>query len=70
MSVFQKITLIITIIGAIVWGVIGVSNFNIVNYLTMKNELANRIIYTVVGLSGLTNIALLFMKNRHHLMEE
>lgn len=61
MEVLQKIALVFTIIGAIIWGLIGLFNFNPIDYLFGMNIIA-RIIYTLVGIAGLINIGLLF----HH----
>jgi len=60
MEILQKICLVLTIIGAIVWGLIGVFDFNLVATIFGDNTLMSRIIYTLVGLAGLINIYLLF----------
>lgn len=70
MSIIQKIALVITIIGAILWGLVGIFNFNLITYLFGNNSVLSRIIYIVVFVTGLFNIALLFIRNRHHIMEE
>ena len=46
------IALIITIIGALNWLLIGIGGFNLVSWLTMGNEIAQRIIYILVGVAG------------------
>ena len=46
------IALIITIIGAINWLLIGIVGFNLVDWLTMGNDIAQRIIYILVGIAG------------------
>lgn len=60
MQTLQKICLVLTIIGAIVWGLIGVFDFNLVATIFGDNSAISRIIYTLVGISGLINIYLLF----------
>lgn len=60
MEVLQKIALVFTIIGAIVWGIIGIFDFNIINYLFSNVYIVARIIYIIVGICGLINIGLLF----------
>ena len=57
METFQKICLVITIIGAIVWGIIGIFDTNIIEPLF--GELT-RVIYVLVGITGLINIGILF----------
>lgn len=59
METLQKISLIFTIIGAIVWGLIGLFNFNLVESIFGASVLS-RIIYTIVGICGLINIGILF----------
>lgn len=60
MKVIDTIALILVIIGAIVWGVIGIFNFNIVDALFGTMSIISRIIYILVGISGLWAIKLLF----------
>lgn len=59
METFQKICLVITIIGAIVWGIVGLFDINIVDAL-FGDTIIPRIIYTLVGITGLINIGILF----------
>lgn len=60
MEILQKICLTLTIIGAIVWGIIGIFDINIVEAIFGVNNMINRVIYTLVGIAGLINICLLF----------
>jgi len=60
MEILQKVALVLTIIGAIVWGLIGIFDFNLVATIFGDNSMLSRIIYTLVGLAGLINIGLLF----------
>lgn len=46
-------SLIISIIGAVNWGLIGLFNFNLVSFLFGDMSLISRIIYVVVGICGL-----------------
>ena len=45
--------LTLAIIGAIVWGLIGVFQFNLVSLFFGENSWFSRLIYDLVGLSGL-----------------
>ena len=45
--------LTLAIIGAIVWGLIGVFQFNLVSFFFGGNSWFSRLIYDLVGLSGL-----------------
>lgn len=62
METLQKIALVFTIIGAIVWGLIGLFDFNLVELIFGDNSILSRIVYTVVGICGLINIGLLLDK--------
>lgn len=63
MKVIDTIALILIIIGAINWGLIGIFNFNLVDTLFGTMSVLSRIIYTLVGISGLWEIKLLFDKD-------
>ena len=60
MQTLQKLCLVLTIIGAIVWGLIGIFDFNLVATIFGDGTTLSRIIYTLVGIAGLVNIYLLF----------
>ncbi len=60
MKVIDTIALVLIIIGAINWGLIGLFNFNLVDTLFGTMSVVSRIIYSLVGLSGLWGIKLLF----------
>lgn len=61
MVILQKIALVITIIGAINWGLIGLFDFNLVDTLFESIEILEKLIYIIVGVTGLINIGILFM---------
>ena len=57
----DKIALLLTIIGALNWGSIGLFKFDIVAWIGGgQDALISRIIYTVVALAGVWCISLLF----------
>lgn len=60
METLQKIALVFTIIGAINWGLIGIFDFNLVDFLFQDIDMLKRLVYIVVGICGLINIGLLF----------
>lgn len=60
MHTLQKMALVITIIGAINWGLIGLFDFNLVATLFGVDNVVTRIIYSLVGIAGIINIGLLF----------
>lgn len=60
------LALILSIIGCINWGLIGLFRFDLVAWIFGgQSALISRIIYTLVGLSGLWCISFLF--RRQHL---
>jgi uncharacterized membrane protein YuzA (DUF378 family) len=64
MSTLQRIALILTIIGAINWGLIGFFQFDLVAAIFGGQDSGlSRIIYGLVGLAGLINLGLLFRAN-------
>ena len=62
MKVIDTIALILVIIGAINWGLVGLFEFNLVDTLFGSLSVISRIIYILVGISGLWSIKLLFDK--------
>ena len=57
---FTAIALVLIIIGAINWGLVGIFNFNLVDAIFGAMSVISRIIYILVGISGLWAIKLLF----------
>ena len=63
MKAIDTIALVLIIIGAINWGLVGIFNFNLVDTLFGTMSVISRIIYILVGISGLWGIKLIFDKN-------
>lgn len=60
METLQKIALVFTIVGAINWGLIGIFDLNLVDFLFQDMDIIKRIIYIIIAICGLINIGLLF----------
>ena len=61
MMILDRIALILTVVGALNWGSIGLFQFDIVAWICGgPASLLSRIIYTVVGLAGVWCISLIF----------
>ncbi|EOR24286.1 DUF378 domain-containing protein [Cytobacillus oceanisediminis] len=61
MSAIQRIALVLTIVGAINWGLIGFFQFDLVaSIFGGQGAAISRIIYGLVGIAGLINLGLLF----------
>ena len=56
MKTIDIIALILVIVGAINWGLIGLFNFDLVATLFGAMSTISRIIYTLVGIAGLWSI--------------
>lgn len=46
------LAIVLTIIGALNWGLVGIFRFNLVTFLFGANSLLSRIIFTLVGIAG------------------
>lgn len=56
MKIIDKTALVLIIIGAINWGLIGLFKFNLVEMIFGDMTALARIVYTLVGISGLWGI--------------
>lgn len=63
MKIIDTIALVLIIIGAVNWGLIGLFNFNLVDTIFGTMSVISRIIYTLVGVAGLWGIKLLFSRD-------
>lgn len=59
MSTLITISLILVIIGAINWLLVGLFNFNLVSAIFGERSAASKVIYVLVGIAGLLVISLL-----------
>ena len=60
----DSLALILSIIGCLNWGLVGIFQFDLVAWLFGgQGALLSRIIYTLVGLAGLWSISCLFRKD-------
>lgn len=57
MNIFKRICLIIVIIGALNWGLVGLFNFNLVSFIFDNlSTVVSRIIFSIVGIAGISLI--------------
>lgn len=66
MNTLYKTCLVLSTIGCLNWGLVGLFNFNLVEYLFGDGALLTRIIYVLVMVAGLIQVALL-TKDLDHL---
>ncbi|MBD7914064.1 DUF378 domain-containing protein [Clostridium sp. Sa3CUN1] len=64
MKVLDSIVLILVIVGAVNWGLIGFFQYNLVNGLFGSMPALERIIYALVGIAGLYSISF-FAKSKY-----
>ena len=65
MKTLWWIAMLLIVIGAINWGLVGVVRFNLVETVLGEGTLLSRVVYILVGLSGLWGIKLLAGKKRN-----
>lgn len=58
MKIVNYIALALVIIGALNWGLVGLFQFNLVDFLFGAGSVLSRIVYSLVGIAGLWSIAL------------
>lgn len=64
MRTASRIALVLVIIGAINWGLVGLFNFDLVaSIFGGQGAFLSRIVYGLVGLAGIISIGLLFVPN-------
>lgn len=51
------VALVLTIVGAVIWGMIGLFNWNIVSVIFGSGSWIGRIIYVIVGVAGLYTLS-------------
>lgn len=59
MNTLYKIVLVIAVIGCVNWGLVGIMNFNLVEFLFGNATLLTRIIYILVSISGIISLGIL-----------
>lgn len=65
MEIIKKIALVLTIIGSLNWGLIGLFKVNLVTLL-IKSAMAVNIIYIIIGIASLICIAYFFEEKMTH----
>lgn len=62
----DTLALLLSIIGAVNWGLVGIFQFDLVAWLFGgQTAVVSRVIYTLVGLAGLWCVSLLFRRRNH-----
>ena len=67
METLKKICLVLIIIGAIKWALVGLFEVDLVASLFGgSDELLARLVYIIIGIAGLIDISILFDRLDHH----
>ena len=59
MNILYKTCLVLSSVGCLNWGLVGLFNFNLVEYLFGDGALLTRIVYVLVMVAGLVVLGLL-----------
>lgn len=59
MNTLYKVALVIGVIGCINWGLVGILNFNLVEFLFGDGTILTRVVYTIVAISGIISLGIL-----------
>ncbi len=63
-SLLDKISFVLVIIGAINWGIFGLFHFDLVHFIFSFSDMLVRAIYILVGLAGINMIRFLYCLNK------
>ncbi|MCL2002742.1 MAG: DUF378 domain-containing protein [Oscillospiraceae bacterium] len=67
----DRFALVLTIIGALNWGCVGLFNFDFIAWVFGgSTATVSRVIYAIIALAGLWCISLLFRERDRHKIEE
>jgi uncharacterized membrane protein YuzA (DUF378 family) len=61
-SALYWIALVLTVIGGLVWGIVGLINLNVIEAVFGAGSIVTRVIYVIVGLAALYLIAAALME--------
>lgn len=67
MHTLYKIALVIVIIGAINWGMLGIFNINLVSLLFGEDTFLTNFVYALVGICGLISTGILLKPLEEHI---
>lgn len=58
MNTLYKTALSIAIIGCINWGLVGIFNYNLVEFLFGDGTILTRVVYVLVAISGIVSLGI------------
>ena len=63
LTIFDKLSFLLVIIGSLNWGTIGLFDLNLVNIISLNSSLIERVIYIIIFFAALDLVILLFRCN-------
>ena len=60
LSVIDKVSFILVLIGALNWGLVGIANFDLVQAIFGSIPLISRIVYILIGAAAVNIVVVLF----------
>lgn len=64
------LALILSIVGCLNWGLVGIFSFDLVAWLFGPNSIMAHILYTVIALAGIWTVSFFFRRSRLGRVEE
>ncbi len=64
------LALILSIVGTLNWGLVGIFNFDLVAWLFGSGSFVSRALYTVIAVAGLWCVSFFFRRSRLCCMDE
>ena len=61
MSVVEWVALVLVLVGALNWGLVGLLNFNLVTMIFGEGSMLTAVVYDLVGLAALVELYFVFM---------
>lgn len=65
MNTIYKTALVLAILGCINWGLIGIFNYNLVEFLFGDGTILTRVVYVIVAIAGIITAGI-FTKDLDH----
>ncbi len=64
MKIVHLVALVLVVVGAINWGLVGAARFNLVDSIFGEGSAMSRAVYVIVGLAGLVLVATTVMMHQ------
>ena len=58
MNTLYKTALALAVVGCLNWGLVGIFNFNLVEFLLGDGTILTRIVYVLVAIAGITSLGI------------